>query len=152
MATFKGAVSIRQGTAANQQFDGTAPSGARTVSGNLITYPEEAASDGGLFNPSLIFASDTLLDRMGGEFALAELDLVVVEYALRLGAATTDPNGKEVLIRKQSTAGETDYYRAGEDLILPAGHTIEVVTTGSAAVQTASITVVPYLFLHQLGR
>jgi len=154
--TFIGPITIRQETEAGDQFDGNKPTGTRTVTGRVITYPLEA--DCGLFDFASLLASDTIQDRLGGQIAVASMDLVVVRISIRLGGPNSwtlteiDLDGNEAIIREQAAAAETDYYKAGEDLFLPAGHTLELKTVAGAAVQTASITVVPDQFRNQQGQ
>ena len=159
MSTIAGPFTIRQSTDASHYFDGTAPTAATpTVSGKLVSFAQETVNNGGLFNFASQLAGITFLDRGRGIIPVATMDLVILGYRLRLGApatwsiSTVDPDGKEVVIDDEVAAGDTDFAYTGEEFVLAAGNNLKVVTAAPSAVQTATISLVPYLYHRPSGR
>jgi len=150
MADLIGPFSIRQDIDASHDWDGSVPAGAIACSEQLLYYPTETADQGGLFDLPVILADYDVRDRKGA--IIAEPAMVLLGYRFHLGAPTTweffimDQDENDVTMNSQAAAGEEDFVQAGEPIVIPWGSVLGIETSGSSAVQHATLDLVPYLY------
>lgn len=150
MADLIGVFSVRQDIDGTHDWDGTAPAGTITKTDQMLAYPTEVLDKGGLFDLPEIMSGYDVRDRKGA--IIAEPALVLLGYRFRLGTPTTwefailDQDGNDVVMNAQAAAGEEDFVQAGEPIVIPWGCDLAIETTGSSAVQTATLDLVPYLY------